>query len=142
MAVTPTKIHNVLALDVGGKRVGVAMTNTLARLPHPHATLVRDGTFWDRLKKLLSEESIAEVVIGLPRNLEGRETAQTAATRQFTAEFQERFTVPVHMQDEALTSHQAEQELNARGKPFTKGDIDALAATYILEDYLKGGLKV
>ena len=138
MAVTQTKIHNLLGLDVGDRRVGVAATNTLARLPHPHSTLIRDEAFWDKLSRLLATESIDEVVIGLPRDMEGRETAQTAAVRDFVASFQERFMQPVHLQDEAVTSRQAEQELQARGKPFAKGDIDALAATFILDDYLKG----
>lgn len=130
------KIHNILALDVGEKRVGVAMTNTLARLPQPYTTLIRNESFWDKLGELISSETVEEVVIGLPRNLEGNDTEQTAATRRFIAEFEERFEIPVQTQDEALTSRKAEKELNARGKKFDKGDIDALAATYILEDYL------
>jgi putative holliday junction resolvase len=134
-----TKVHNILALDVGEKRVGVAATNTLARLPQPYTTLLRDVTFWDELGKIISEESMQEVVVGLPRSLEGNETAQTIATRKFIAEFEERFEIPVQIQDEALTSTKAEQELRARGKKFAKGDVDALAATYILEDYLQSG---
>lgn len=131
------KIHNILALDVGEKRVGLAITNTLARLPRPFRTLVRDDTFWRELENIISSESVDEVVVGLPRSLEGNETAQTAASRAFVEELGSKFDLPVHFQDEALTSAKAEKELNARGKKFTKGDIDALAATYILEDYLE-----
>ena len=134
-----TKIHNIIALDVGEKRVGVAMTNTLARLPRPHATLVRDERFWDELEKLIHTEEIQEIVVGLPRNLEGNETAQTVATRKFIAVLEDRFELPVQTQDEGLTSRQAEKELQNRGKGFEKADIDALAAAYILEDYLKEG---
>src|SRR5688500_9684170 len=53
-----TTSHNIAALDVGEKRVGIAMTNTLARLPHPLITLNRGDTFWDELEKLLTHESI------------------------------------------------------------------------------------
>jgi len=137
MATTQTKIHNLIALDVGDKRVGVAITNTLARLPRPYVTLVRDDTFWDKLQKLMADETITQLVVGLPRSLDGNETAQTRTTREFIAGLEKHFSITVVTQDEALTSRKAEHELHARGRPFAKGDIDALAATYILEDYLK-----
>ncbi len=131
-----TKIETILALDVGEKRVGVAIANTLARLPRPLTTLERGETFWQQLGELISGEGAVSLVVGLPRNLKGGSTAQTATTEAFIAELQQRIGLPVTAQDEALTSHQAETELSARGKPYQKGDIDALAATYILEDYL------
>lgn len=126
----------VLALDVGERRVGVATGNTIARLARPVTTLVRDDTFWQKLEDLVKSESITQFVVGLPRSLEGAETAQTKASRAFAAELKTRLALPVDVQDEALTSRQAEAELKARGKTFAKGDIDALAAVYILEDYL------
>lgn len=137
--VATTKVLNLLALDVGEKRVGVARANSLAKLPQPLITLVRGVSFWSELGKILKEQDIHQVVIGLPRNLESRDTAQTTATREFAAEFQSKFDLPVVLQDEALTSRKAESELKSHGKPFTKGDIDALAATFILYDYLNSG---
>lgn len=133
-----TTIRNIVALDVGEKRVGVAMTNSLARLPQPFTTLIRDDSFWQNLDKLVAEESISEFVVGLPRNLEGNDTSQTASTRLFVRDLEKRFGIQVQLQDEALTSVKAEKELRARGRAYAKGDIDALAATYILEDYLDG----
>jgi putative Holliday junction resolvase len=134
-----TTLHNILALDVGERRVGIARANSLARLANPLITLQRDDSFWPELQKIMESEQIHQAVIGLPRNLEGNDTAQTQATNAFVAEFGRRFDVPVALQDEALTSRKAKAELQARGKPFAKADIDALAATYILEDYLAGG---
>ena len=75
-------------------------------------------------------------MVGLPRGLDGQRTAQTEEVEAFARGLGERFGLPVHMQDEAVTSKQAEAELEARGKPYGKGDIDALAATYILQDWL------
>ncbi len=129
-------IHNIIALDVGDKRVGVAMTNSVARLPSPFVTLVRDEHFWQKLELLLREHDVEEVVVGLPRNLHGNDTEQTRLTRQFIAELEVRLGVKAVEQDEALTSKRAEAELDARGKPYDRGDVDALAATFILEDYL------
>jgi putative transcription antitermination factor YqgF len=70
--------------------------------------------------------------------LQGQETDQTGYVRNFVATLQKEISTPIVLQDEALTSHHAEEELESRGKPYAKGDIDALAACYILEDYLKG----
>lgn len=129
---------SILALDVGEKRVGVAVASLAARLPRPLTTLERDGSFWQALQKLLDDEGTETLVVGLPRGLEGQSTAQTSATETFVSELKRHFDLLVHFQDEAVTSKQAEAELQARGKPYKLGDIDALAATYILEDYLKG----
>jgi len=75
-------------------------------------------------------------VVGLPRGMQGQHTAQTAEAEAFAKSLRAQSGLPVHMQDEAVTSKQAEDELKGRGKPYGKGDIDALAATYILQDWL------
>jgi putative holliday junction resolvase len=128
---------NVLALDYGERRVGVAVASTIARLPRPLPALPQNPEFWQQLTKLVSQEGIAAIVIGLPRGLNGQETAQTSLARAFAAEVEQKVAMPVHLQDEAVTSAQAEAELKARGKSFDKGMIDSLAAVYILEDYLQ-----
>lgn len=127
----------ILALDVGELRVGLAITTTVARLPRPFATLVRDEHFWGQLKKVIADESVSMLVVGLPRNMQGEETAQSVAIRKFADELRAQTGITPELQDETLTSRRAEAELSARGKRFKKGDIDALAATYILEDYLE-----
>lgn len=133
---TPT-LKTILALDVGDRRIGVAMANTIARIASPYTTLLRhDGTS-DDIQALIQREGATALVVGLPRNLNGSHTAQTRAVEEFAAELQNVITVPLHWQDEALTSRKAEAELAARGKPYQKGDIDALSATYILEDFLR-----
>ena len=77
------------------------------------------------------------MVVGLPRNMHDQDTAQTAYVRRFAEGLRREIrTIAVEFQDEAETSRKAESELMARKKPYTKGDIDALAATYILQDYL------
>jgi putative Holliday junction resolvase len=91
----------------------------------------------EQIKQLVIEHDARTLVVGLPRGLEGQETAQTAAVREFVALLSQQLSIPLVLQDEAVTSRKAEEELLARGKPYAKGDIDALAATYILDDYLK-----
>jgi putative Holliday junction resolvase len=132
-----TKDGTILALDVGERRIGVASASTFARLPSPLLTLERRPQTMEDIKHLVGKEQAIALVIGLPRGLNGQHTAQTAVIEQFFDDLGKVVDVPLHWQDEAVTSRKAEAELEARGKPYKKGDIDALSATYILEDYLR-----
>jgi len=135
----PTNNGSILDLDVGEKRIGLALASQIAKLPHPLVTLGNDDKFWTELRRLIAEETVEELVVGLPRGLDGQSTPQTAYAEHFASQLQAELDLPVHLQDEALTSTKAEQELQKRGKAYTKEDVDALSATYILEDYLQGG---
>lgn len=132
----PTKTTNILALDVGERRIGVAAANTMVRLASPRGVVVNDKSVWSELAKIAQSEDTGLIVVGLPRSLQSQDTAQTKYVRSFAQELEKKLHIRTVLQDEALTSHQAEAELRARGKKFDKGDIDALAATYILDDYL------
>jgi putative Holliday junction resolvase len=77
----------------------------------------------------------------LPRGLDGQETTQTKIVEAFIYQLKSKIDLPIHIQDEAVTSKQAEAELQARGQGYNKEDIDALAATYILQDWLSGQAK-
>jgi len=125
-----------LALDVGDVRVGVALANAEVRFANPLTTLTNDDSFWVRLEELIGEHDVILIVVGLPRNLNGDATEQTRKVEAFAELLQAKINLPVRLQDEATTSVKAEAELRQRGKPYEKADIDALAATYILEDYL------
>jgi putative Holliday junction resolvase len=132
----PTTPRSVLALDVGSKRVGVAVASLVARLPRPLVTLnATDAQLLSTLEDIIKDENVGRLVVGLPRGMEGQQTAQTESTLRFSERLKTRFDMPIDMQDEALTSKHAEQELQNRDKPYQPGDIDALAATYILEDW-------
>jgi putative holliday junction resolvase len=128
--------NSVLALDVGAKRVGVAVASLEARLPHPLITLTLDDTFWPALQNIVEVERVRALIVGFPRGLQGQHTAQTEAIEAFVQQLRQHFPLPIHLQDEALTSKHAEAELKGRGRPYDKGDIDSLAATYILDDWL------
>lgn len=135
-----------LALDVGERRIGVASANRITRLASPLKAIVNDDTVIDVIKKLAQEEHAEAFVVGLPRGMSGQKTKQTAVIEAFVLQLRQHVDLPIYWQDEALTSQQAEKELEGRGKPYEKGDIDALAACYILEDFLKdhfsyGGVK-
>ena len=127
---------SIIALDIGEKRIGVAVASSIARLARPLTTLVLDENFFTNLVEIISRENVSEIVVGMPRNLDGQPTSQTFFVETFVNELQQHTSLPIQFQDEAVTSRLAQEELEARGKTYAKADIDALAATYILQDYL------
>lgn len=132
---------SIMALDVGEKRIGVALANSEVKMPNPLVTLANDTDFFKKLSKLIAQNNVTDLVVGLPRNLSGDDTAQTAYTRNFVDRLQEELNLPIHTIDEAGTSKQAEEELAERKKPYDKGEVDSLAACYILEDFLSSAAK-
>jgi len=127
----------LLALDVGERRIGVARADSIGRIAAPLTTVDVDGTELVVLQRLLLENDVAGLVVGLPRNMSGEPTQQTQLVQQFVQNRLQAFDLPVAYQDESLTSVAAEQELQKRKKPYQKGDVDALAATFILQDYME-----
>ena len=127
---------NLLALDVGEKRIGVAMADTAVRIAVPYDTLDVDGSEVTAITELIADEAIDIVVVGFPRNQAGLPTAQTAFVQEFMEQFSH-LDVEIAYQDESLTSVMAEEQLQAHNRPYSKGDIDAQAAAIILQDYIE-----
>lgn len=125
-----------LALDIGEKRIGVAVGDDSVRIAMPFDVIEVDGKELERIARLVIDQDIDTVVIGYPRNQSGEATAQTEYVETFAAQLTD--IVPrIVYQDESLTSVLAEQQLKSHGKAYTKGDIDAQAAAIILQDYLE-----
>jgi putative Holliday junction resolvase len=133
-----SSLQTVLAFDVGAQRIGVAEANSIARIAHPLTTISNTEGVMRTIHDLVAKQDAVAVVLGLPRGLQGQDTDQTRYVRDFAVQLRAAVTVPIHWQDEALTSKKAEAELAARKKPYRKEDVDALAATFILEDFLSG----
>ncbi len=128
--------QNLLALDVGEKRVGVALADSAIRIAIAYDTINVDGTDVEQIKALLDQEKIDVLVVGYPRNQSGDATSQTAYVESFVDQLQP-LDIPIEYQDESVTSIKAEEILKQRKKPYEKGEIDALAASLILQDYLE-----
>jgi putative Holliday junction resolvase len=128
-----SQIINILALDIGQKRIGVARANSIAKLAEPLTVLENNENFVENLKKIIQEHDISLIIIGLPRSLDGNETAQSAYTRKFVSDnFQD---MNVQFQDETLSSVEAEKRLKSYGLENRPNMLDAVAACIILEDY-------
>lgn len=126
----------LLALDVGEKRIGVALADTVVRIAVPYDTIEVDGSEVVAILHLIEKESVDTVVVGYPRNQLGLSTAQTAAVERFMEQFTH-LDADIVYQDESLTSVAAEERLKAHGRPYSKGDIDSQAAAIILQDYIE-----
>ncbi len=128
----------ILGLDVGEKRIGVAKADSNTRIAVPVGYIDVDGSEWQKIAHLANIQGTQFFVIGLPRSNDGNETQQSLYARNFAKALLRRMPeAKVRMQDESLTSVLAEERLKQRGKPYEKGDIDAEAATIILQDFLE-----
>lgn len=130
-----TLSKQILALDVGERRIGVARGDTMIKIAVPLTTVLVDGTELGQIRKLIADERADVLVVGYPRNQSGDATAQTAYVESVAEQL--RGDIEMVYQDESLTSVIAEQRLVARGKPYDKAAIDAEAAAIILQDYLE-----
>lgn len=128
--------NTVVGLDVGEKRIGVSVADTGIRIAVPFTTIEVDGHEIEEIANVVISERATVLVVGYPRNQQGEATEQTRYVEAFTTQL-EHLTIPIVFQDESLTSVLAEQRLKSHGKPYAKGDIDAQAATIILQDYLE-----
>lgn len=130
-----------LGVDFGEKRVGIARVGSIAKLPEPIATLQNSDNIYDEIKQLVQEFNSDIIIVGLPRNLSGEDTSQTLVSRRF-ADTLEEAGMRVKLQDEALTSKQANQLIkdgvyrrNMYGDSVT---TDEVAACIILQDFIRG----
>ncbi|MBC7564615.1 Holliday junction resolvase RuvX [Candidatus Saccharibacteria bacterium] len=127
---------SLVCLDVGEKRIGVAVADSAIRIAVAFDTIVVDGDELNKIAEIVIREDAKTIVIGYPRNQQGETTAQTSYVERFAAQLEE-VADEIVFQDESLTSVVAENRLIAMKKPYSKGDIDAQAAAIILEDYME-----
>jgi putative Holliday junction resolvase len=128
--------QSLVALDVGERRIGVAVADTSVRIAVAFTTVLVDGTELEQIAKIIANEAAKTVVIGYPRNQSGESTAQTSYVEHFAKGIAD-MTDTIVFQDESLTSVIAERRLQESKKPYQKADIDMHAAAIILQDYLE-----
>lgn len=137
----PTRVGSaILGIDYGQARVGLASTDSDSSRPQRLITLVNDEKLMGQLQAVVADHRIERIVVGLPRGIEGEETAQTALVREFAGTLEAAVGVPVVLQDEFATTMAAKGRLTSRNSlpAAQRGLIDQEAAVIILEDYLAG----
>lgn len=135
-----------VGLDIGEKRIGVAVSDVSGTLARPLGVLRPSGLEVDALdvvsteiaRLAAEEDGLGEIVIGLPRRLDGSPTSLTPRVEQFARQLRMKTSLPVTLQDERLSSREAESRLAVLDKDWRsrKARLDAAAAAVILQDYL------
>jgi putative Holliday junction resolvase len=135
----------VLGIDFGGRRIGLAISDISGTLASPVRAIDRRGSADDPVTLVLNvidemarDEPIDRVVVGLPRRLDGNDNAQTPHVRAFATALAARSGLTIDLQDERLSSREAEERLALREKSWRKrkARLDAVAAAIVLQDYL------
>ncbi len=137
-----------LGIDYGRRRIGLALSDPTGLLARPWKTIAVSGgassvaaVLTETATTLASEpDGLGAIALGYPRKLNGQPTDQTAAVEALAAALRSATNIPVILQDERLSSYEAEQALAQREKDWRKRKplIDAAAAAIILQDYLDG----
>lgn len=147
-SITPGDVRfrvRVIGIDFGAKRVGLALSDPTGLLASPWQTVpgglpaAAAGRIAALIAALAEDaDGLEAIVVGLPRRLDGSDNDQTPVARAFAAELGRLTGIPVVLQDERLTSHEADERLARTERDWRKRkkQIDAVAAAIILQDYL------
>jgi putative pre-16S rRNA nuclease len=129
----------LMALDVGKRRIGIAISDPLAITARPHSTIERNKEAPGKIAALIRELEIGKLLIGLPLHLSGIEGEQAQDVRRFVEKLSPFVTIPIEYKDERLTTVEAEHRLSDRRGDWRKRKkrIDAVAASVMLEEYLR-----
>lgn len=130
-----------LGFDFGYKRIGIAVGQQLTCSASPLTTLSAHLGIpdWNAVAKLIAQWAPQALIVGLPTCIDGKELYTTSAARRFAKELRKRFSLPVHLVDERLTTVAAREQLFAQGgyKKLKKTGVDSIAACVILEQWLQ-----
>ena len=130
----------IMALDVGEKTIGVAISDALLLTAQARPTIRRKGSSSDIevLRRLAEENEVHQILVGQPLHMNGKESRQSQRVGRFAAELKNKLDIPVLFWDERLTSFAAEQHLGEMGLNWRqrREHIDKIAAMIILQDYL------
>ena len=129
-----------MALDVGDKTIGVAISDALLLTAQARPTIQRKDLEKDieGLRRLAEQNEVHEIVVGQPLHMDGRESPQSQKVARFAGELNKKLDIPVVFWDERLTSFAAEQHLEEMGLNWRKRrqHVDKIAAMIILQNYL------
>jgi len=132
----------IMALDVGDKRIGLAISDEMLLTAQSRPTLKRTNLNSDveRLRELAETNEVQEIIVGNPLHMDGRPSAQSQKIARFARKLHAATRIPITFWDERLTSFAAEQHLEEMGLNWRKRrqHVDQVAAMLILQSYLDG----
>jgi putative Holliday junction resolvase len=132
----------VLGVDLGARRIGLAVSDAEERVAFPAGVLESRGAARDvaAVAEIVRERGAGRVVVGLPIHMSGRRGPEAEAAERFAEALAKRAGVPVDTLDERWTSREAERSLREMGrtsKRRARGEVDAIAATLLLRSFLE-----
>lgn len=128
-----------LAIDYGSRRSGLAICDEQEIIASPVAVLHGQKTILQRITQIIESEGVGAIVLGLPLNMDGSEGPQAKVVRAFAQRLGAHIQLPIHFQDERLSSFAAAEKLDgaAFSKAMKQERIDAVAAAEILQSFLE-----
>ena len=130
----------LLGLDVGTKTIGIAITDDTRTIPTPVETLLRKGNKKDFpiLLEIFKSKRVRGIIVGLPISFDEKDTDCSLFIKRFANNLSLETELPIFLQDERLSSFEAEDlMLDSIGSNATKKVVDKIAASYILESFLR-----
>ena len=130
-----------LGIDHGNKRVGLALSDPMKIIAKPFKTLTYSNSadLMNALKEIIESESVERIVLGLPKGMKGKDTAQTKLVMNFADNLKAQLDIPIELIDERLSSVSAKKALIQQEVKtgYNKGRIDQTAAAIFLQQYLE-----
>ena len=130
-----------LGIDHGNKRVGLALSDPMKIIAKPFKTLTYSNSadLMNALKDIIVSESVERIVLGLPKGMKGKDTAQTKLVMNFADKLKAQLDIPIQLIDERLSSVSAKKALIQQEVKtgYNKGRIDQTAAAIFLQQYLE-----
>ena len=135
-------MYKIMALDIGTKRIGIALSDYLLLLAFGHSYIQRqpENSALEQIKNIAKENNVKKIVVGLPYNMDGTQGAQAQDCKDFAQKLSD---YEIIFEDERLTSETAQENLRSKKTDFRKekGLVDVESARIILEQHL-AGLKI
>ncbi|MHC4122837.1 MAG: Holliday junction resolvase RuvX [Planctomycetota bacterium] len=134
-----------LAIDYGLKRTGLAICDEAETIASPLMTIVGRKNLISKIAEIVKNENVGGIVLGMPLNMDDSEGTQAKLVQKFAKQLKEAVNIPLHFQDERLSTFAAEEKLAdiELGKAKKRSLLDALAAAEILQSFMeekKGGI--
>jgi len=134
------KVQRILAVDYGRKRIGLAISDDLGLIAKPLATLSRTNRSTDlrRLRDICRAQGVVRIIVGHPLHKTGETSPMSDEAERFAGRLKKELGIPVELQDERLTSWEAERTMaETKSHSRRREPLDAVAAAILLRDYLE-----
>ena len=133
-------MKRILGIDYGEVRVGLSLSDLTQTIANPFKTIIYKSAdnLLDQLKEIIDENEVEKLVVGVPYNMKGEDTKQTLKVKEFISFLESNLSYDIELIDERLSSIEAEKTMHKMNikTGHNKSDIDKIAASVILQEYL------